>query len=85
MLATAVQNSKKAESVTRKKDIQEFSELLQPVEEVVSGDEAEEEEIFRIPTLDPNQSSVSEFFTPVKLFSKTPLKSVFFKNNLQFL
>ena len=42
MLATAVQNSKKAESDTRKKDIQEFSELLQPVEEVVSGDEAEE-------------------------------------------
>jgi hypothetical protein len=45
MLATAVQNSKKAESVTRRKDIQEFLELLQPVEEVVSGDEAEEEEI----------------------------------------
>ena len=84
MLSTAVQNSKKAESVTRKKDIQEFSELLQPVEEVVSGDEAEEEEIIRRPRLDPNQSSVSEFFTPVKSFSKTPLKSVFFKNNLQF-
>jgi hypothetical protein len=51
---------------------------------VVSGDEAEEEEIIRRPRLDPNQSSVSEFFTPVKSFSKTPLKSVFFKNNLQF-
>ena len=84
MLATAVQNSKKAESVTRKKDIQEFLELLQPVEEVVSGDESEEEEKIRRPRLDPNKSSASEFFTPVKSFSKTPLKSVFFKNNLLF-
>ena len=77
MLATAVQNSKKSESVTRKKDIQEFSELLQPVEEVVSGDEAEEEEIIRRPRLDPNQSSVSELFTPVKIILQNAFKISF--------
>ena len=83
-MSNALQISKKADSATRKKDIQEFSELLEPTEEVVSGEELEEEELIRRPRLDPKQSSISDYFTPVNSFSKTPLQTIFFKNNLQF-
>jgi hypothetical protein len=83
-MSNALQLSKKPDSATRKKDIQEFPELIEPTEEVVSGEELGEKELIHRPRLDPKQSSILDYFTPDNLFSVTPIQTMFFKNNLQF-
>ena len=73
---------KKKNSTTIKKDLTDFLSIIQPVAEVVE-EEAEQRFTSRKPKLDPGQSSISDFFTPIKA-SKSPLKSVCLPVNLQF-
>ena len=72
----------KKNSTTIKKNLNDFLSIIQPVAEVVE-EEAEQRFTSRKPQLDPGQSSISDFFTPIKA-SKSPLKSVCLPVNLQF-
>ena len=75
-------SERKKNSTTIKKDLNDFLSIIQPVAEVVE-EEPEQKFTSRKPKLDPGQSSISDFFTPIKA-SKSPLKSVCLPVNLQF-
>ena len=75
---------------TRKKDLKEFLNLIQPEVESVASDEAQKdiekvtaEIVSRKAKLDPKQSTISEFFTPIGS-TKSPTKSLFATENLKF-